>query len=144
MFCPKCGADNSGGAQFCEKCGSQLPVVAAAGGGLAASPGGVQQYAPQPYDDRMRAPGGSPQIPGRRYAQDKNPVVAVILSFLLCGLGQLYNGDVKKCFTMWGIALLIIILAVVTGGAGGLLGFIIWIWSMVDAYNVASRKAPLW
>lgn len=144
LFCPKCGVDNGGSAQFCEKCGFQLPVAAAAGAGYAAPAAGGQQYVPPPYDDRMRMPGASPQNAGQRYAEGKTPAIAVILSFLLSGLGQLYNGDFKKCFVMWGIVVVIVILAIITGGTAAFLGFGIWIWSMVDAYNVANRKAPLW
>jgi len=92
----------------------------------------------------MRAPGQGADISGRQYAEGKNPAVALILSFFLTGIGQLYNGDVKKCLLMWGICVVIIILAVITGGAAGILIMGVWIWSMIDAYNVASRKSPRW
>lgn len=89
-------------------------------------------------DPRMR--GGMPAaVPGeKRYAAGKSPGVAMILSLLIVGLGQFYNGDVKK-----GLAMLlgVIILAVPTFGLA-------WVgiacWSAVDAYQVASGKAPLW
>lgn len=80
---------------------------------------------------------------GRRYAQGKNPVVAVILSFFLSGLGQLYNGDFKKFFLIWGICIVIILIAVATGGVASFLILGIWVWSMFDAYKVASQKSPL-
>lgn len=143
MFCSKCGANNSGSSQFCEKCGSPLAVAAPAAAGYAPPPAAGQQYVPA-YDERMRAPGASPQSVGKRYAEGKSAVVAVVLSFFISGLGQLYNGDFKKCFAMWGLIVLIVILAVITGGIAGFLVLGISIWSMVDAYNVASRKTPLW
>ena len=118
--------------------------AAPAGAGYVPPPAGGQQYAPPPYDERMRAPGAAPQSAGKRYAEGKSAVLSVVLSFFISGLGQLYNGDFKKCFAMWGLVVLIVILAVITGGTAGFLGLGIWIWSMVDAYNVASRKSPLW
>lgn len=51
-----------------------------------------------------------PKIPSQ--LQSKNPIIAVVLSFIFCGLGQIYNGEIKK-----GIGLIVIqaILAIVTG-----------------------------
>jgi TM2 domain-containing membrane protein YozV len=63
-------------------------------------------------------------------AANKSPGVALVLSFLICGVGQMYNGQVGKgvlmligCIFLWFI----------------FLGWIIWIWSMVDAYQTAKR-----
>ncbi|NHM28941.1 hypothetical protein G7K71_18630 [Desulfofundulus sp. TPOSR] len=65
----------------------------------------------------------------------KNPGLAAVLSFLVCGLGQIYNGQVGK-----GIALF------VAAGITGLLcavviGFIllpvVWIYGIYDAYRTA-------
>lgn len=64
-------------------------------------------------------------------AADKSPGVALLLSFLFVGVGQIYNGEIGKGILMFiGCVLLWIIL----------LGWIINIWSMIDAYQVASRK----
>jgi len=159
VYCPRCGTDNRESAQFCEKCGFNLPAAAAA---AAPNPGAYsapyaqpvpsqpayqQPYAQPapPVDPRMRMPGQVTLDPGgRRYAEGKNPAVALILSLFITGVGQLYNGDIKKCFLMWGVCVVVILLAVMTGGVGGFLWFGVWIWSMVDAYNVASRKSPIW
>ena len=81
---------------------------------------------------------------GRSYAVGKNPAIAFLLSFFLPAFGQVYNGDLKKCFAMWGGYFLSFVFAVFTAGFGSILGFGVWIWSMIDAYNVASRKSPLW
>jgi TM2 domain-containing membrane protein YozV len=58
----------------------------------------------------------------------KSAGVALFLSFLICGAGQMYCGRVGKgilmligCIALWFI----------------FLGWIIWIWSMVDAYATA-------
>ena len=76
--------------------------------------------------------------PGRRYAEAKSPPVALILSLLIVGLGQFYNGDMKKGAVMLGGA--------VIGGAVtlGLVWIGMMIWSAIDAYQVAVQKSPLW
>jgi TM2 domain-containing membrane protein YozV len=63
-------------------------------------------------------------------AKPKSPGIALLLSFLLCGVGQMYNGQVGKgilmligCIIAWFV----------------FLGWIIWIWSMVDAYSTAKQ-----
>ncbi|HMI93863.1 MAG TPA: hypothetical protein VK509_20960 [Polyangiales bacterium] len=71
-------------------------------------------------------------------AVDKNPAVAMVLSLVFIGAGQLYNGDVKKGLVMFFGAVL---LAVPTGGFA-VLGC--WVWSGIDAYQVATGKWSLW
>lgn len=59
---------------------------------------------------------------------DKSPGVALLLSLLLVGGGQMYNGEVGKGFLMlFGCILLWVVF----------LGWIINIWSMIDAYSHA-------
>jgi TM2 domain-containing membrane protein YozV len=64
---------------------------------------------------------------------DKNPGKAVILSFLLIGLGQAYNGEIAKAVVFLILYALSIFLTFF------MIGFvtipILWIWSMVDAYR---------
>jgi len=62
---------------------------------------------------------------------DKSPFFAAILSLLLVGVGQMYNGEFGKGFLMFiGCVLLWIVM----------LGWIINLWSIIDAYAVANRK----
>ena len=63
-------------------------------------------------------------------AAPKSPGVALLLSFLICGVGQMYNGQVGKGFLM-------LIGCVALWFA--LLGWIVWIWAMVDAYTTAKE-----
>lgn len=62
---------------------------------------------------------------------DKSPFVAAILSLLIVGVGQMYNGEVGKGFLMLIGCLLL---------WAAMMGWIINIWSIIDAYVVASRK----
>jgi len=60
----------------------------------------------------------------------KDPTIAALLSCLIVGLGQLYNGQAVKgilmfvaCVFLWAVAL----------------GWIVNIWAIVDAYTSAKR-----
>lgn len=67
----------------------------------------------------------------------KNPGIAIVLSFFFPGLGQLYNGEIKKgilfivCYAI-SIVLMFVIIGFFTA-------FIVWIWAMVDANSSAKR-----
>ena len=69
-------------------------------------------------------------LAARRRCRQQVPGIALLLSLLICGVGQMYNGQVGKgiafligCIFAWFI----------------LLGWVVWIWSMVDAYQTAKR-----
>ncbi|MCT2537890.1 hypothetical protein NC661_20090 [Aquibacillus koreensis] len=67
----------------------------------------------------------------------KNAGLAAVLSFLICGLGQIYNGEIGKGIGfIIGYAISWLLMFV-------LIGFlttpILWIWGMIDAYKVAER-----
>lgn len=88
---------------------------------------------------------------------EKDPKMAVYLSFLLSGLGQIYNGQVKKGITFITISLLAVLSAIAGGvqlifhdrhsgsgvlllciGAGVLL--IMGVYNIFDAYNYAKEN----
>lgn len=87
-------------------------------------------YNPAP----LPAPPAQPQqvyIPPVQYVyRRKEPGLAVILSFFMPGLGQFYNGEVGK-----GLGFLIGFWVLIWVFIG--IGF--WIWSMADAYQVATE-----
>ncbi|MFH1545239.1 MAG: hypothetical protein ABIE23_04100 [archaeon] len=65
--------------------------------------------APQPS---VTPPAKQPQnIPS--HTQSKNPIIAVVLSFIFAGLGQIYNGEIKKGIGFIVIQLIILIVGVV-------------------------------
>jgi TM2 domain-containing membrane protein YozV len=68
----------------------------------------------------------------------KTPWIPVLLSFVFVGLGQFYNGDWQKGVMMLVGAVLGLMLT------GGLATIVFWIWSMYDAWQVASGKRPGW
>lgn len=68
----------------------------------------------------------------------KNPSLAAILSFLFMGLGQFYNGEIKKGVLF--IAIYIVSIVLMSFFVGFITTPILWIWGMVDAYKSAKKK----
>ena len=69
--------------------------------------------------------------------QPKNPTFAAVLSFLINGLGQVYNGEIGKGILIFVIQL--INLALMAIFIGFITAPIVFIWSVFDAYQVAQR-----
>ena len=92
------------------------------------------QVAPMPVAPTSTAPYPvvyPPQPP-------KNVAVAILLSFLFAGLGQLYNGEIHKALPML-IAHFFAWIFTIFCFLGVPAVFALWIWSMVDAYQSAER-----
>ncbi|KAF5083371.1 zinc ribbon domain-containing protein [Methanobacterium aggregans] len=67
----------------------------------------------------------------------KNAALAAVLSFLVVGLGQIYNGQVGK-------GILLLVGAIISGilmfiVIGVVTWLIIWIYAIYDAYNTANK-----
>lgn len=123
MFCSKCGSANADGAKFCAKCGTVLTVAVPEAAPAAATP---TIRAAADLSSAVSAPTG------------KVPWLALVLSLVITGVGQAYNDDWKKGVTMFiGFVLGLMF-------TGGLLSLAIWIWSMVDAFRVASGAGKRW
>ena len=68
----------------------------------------------------------------------RNPLLAAILSLILAGLGQIYNGQITK-------GVVFIILQIINGALtvvliGWVLMPIVSLWAILDAYLVAKRN----
>ena len=118
MYCKACGEQITPNAKFCTKCGTKT----------------LSQNSTSQAENYNR----NNTIQAKSYAEGKNPWIALILSLIIIGLGQFYNGDIKKGATMLAI-----------GVVGAMLSFgIAWLlvafYSAVDAYLVASGKSTLW
>jgi len=65
----------------------------------------------------------------------RHPGVAAVLSFVIPGLGQIYNGELGKGFGF--VAGVIISGLLCALYIGMLLLPILWIWAVIDAYKTA-------
>jgi TM2 domain-containing membrane protein YozV len=102
-YCPECGKPVEGNKNFCSDCGA---VLSNAGSVMQRGPAAVQE--------------------------EKSPNVALLCSFFIPGLGQVYDGNTAR-----GIGIFI----------GTILGFfvffipglVVWIYGMYDARSTAKR-----
>lgn len=67
----------------------------------------------------------------------KNPALAAVLSFLITGLGQIYNGQIGK-------GILFLVVQIINGlltliFIGFFTGFIVFVWAIFDAYKSAEE-----
>jgi TM2 domain-containing membrane protein YozV len=102
-FCPVCGRPVGETAQFCSACGARLSDTGSA-------------------DQR-----GSAGV-----HEEKSPNLALLCSFFIPGLGQVYDGNTAR-----GVGIFI-------GTAVGFFiffipGLIVWIYGMYDAYSAAKK-----
>ena len=123
MFCSACGTNNDTAAKFCRACGAAL--------------GDASPPAAPPEQETMR--GAGERRPGAvHHPSGKNPVVAAVLSAVIVGVGQFYNGDMKKGAVM-------LLGAVLLGAAtAGVAWLALAIWSAIDAYQVAKGTGKMW
>lgn len=106
--CPSCGVQLVAlQTKFCSSCGSQIDINAEV------CPSCGVSFLPP------------------RVAEEKNVVLAAVLSFLFPGLGHLYLGLNTKgiSFIVAYIISAILILAII----GFLLVFIVWLWALIDS-----------
>lgn len=74
----------------------------------------------------------------------KEPLLSLILSFLVPGLGQIYNAQFKKGFILLAVYIISIVLILVTlsiliGFCFLILPVVIWVYGMYDAF-VSAKK----
>ena len=67
-----------------------------------------------------------------------SPILALILSFFIIGLGQLYTGQFLKAVALFILGVIFAFLSTMTIGIPFLL--IVWIYSMYDAYKSAQEQ----
>lgn len=107
MFCPKCGAENTDNAGFCQKCGNALQAP---------------------------APTSSTQSTTTQTA--KSPIIAAILN-LFFGVGYLYLGykKVLGIQTILFVIIMLIVFAIVGTFTLGLVELVIAVILAIDGYQ---------
>jgi TM2 domain-containing membrane protein YozV len=69
-----------------------------------------------------------------------NPILALIISFFLPGIGTVYAGDIMKGIIIFVVAVILGALATIflLGIIAYILYIIVWLYGMYDAYTTAS------
>lgn len=67
-----------------------------------------------------------------------NAILAAILSFLIPGLGQAYAGDLKKGAIFFIIAVILAVIAFMTGFLLSIVSLIFAIYAAYDAYKMVA------
>ena len=128
-FCSSCGSQVAEGVAFCPSCGAPMQRAAPPPQAPPAAPqypaGGYGQpaypppgYAPPPYapPPGQYPPGYGPYPAYGPMPGEKSAGVALVLSLLLTGLGQLYNGEISKGIIFLVVEIILWILSALTFG----------------------------
>lgn len=128
MNCQYCNNPIPPGVRNCPSCGATVQPQPQQ---FQQAPPYQMQQPRQPYQQPYQQQPFQPQ-PGQPYEQ-KSAALAMILSCLIPGLGQIYNGQIAK-----GVVIILanILLAFVTFGFSGI---IILIVAIIDAGNIAGK-----
>lgn len=134
--CKNCGCELPEGAKFCRECGSEvIPEKNQFCSNCGFEMPRGSKFCPECGASTSRAANAGTTNQVRN--TNKSSGLAAILSFLIIGLGQIYLGLTKK-------GILLFIGAVISGVLmfvliGWITWFIIWIYSIYDAYNSAEK-----
>ncbi|MDQ0352208.1 TM2 domain-containing membrane protein YozV [Alkalibacillus filiformis] len=110
MKCHKCGNQLFVNDQYCSQCGERVKS-------------NVSSLESTVIHDESQ-----PQT-----SKGKSPILALILSALVVGLGQLYAGQGLKGIVLFGVWIL------ATIATAGMATFVIWIINLIDAYRIAKK-----
>jgi len=129
MFCQQCGKYNSDGARFCDSCGASLQQAP-----VQQVPPPVYQQPPPPpvYQQQPVYQQMPPAQPVFQQGPLRSPGIAGVLSFVCCGLGQLYNGETLKGAGLF-------VGAIIASAIFNLLGFIVVLFAIYDAFTTAKK-----
>lgn len=65
----------------------------------------------------------------------KNMIIALVISFLLTGLGIAYAGNVRKGLTLFILAVILDVLGLVVSPILGWIGIPLWLYAMYATYQ---------
>lgn len=132
--CTQCSIELDG-KLVCKTCAEEMIRSSQASQAQPQSPQSQQpQYAAQPY----------PVYPGTVVVRHKEPILSLILSFFIPGLGQVYNGQLMKGIVILALYVILwvvsgLLMVILIGFCTMVLPILIWVYAMYDAYVVAGR-----
>lgn len=145
-ICPNCGKENKDVSKFCENCGQKFennPIVNETKEyndenittkTIPKRPTQFCKYCGEKIDAEAEiCPKCGVRL--KKPVSEKNPAIALILSLIIPGIGQLYNGQSRKCITL--IIAAVISFFLIAIYIGFLFYFLVWIYGMYDAYKSA-------
>ncbi len=114
MYCQNCGSQLPDSAKFCDRCGAKVGT------------------------DTERSNSNIEYNMASIMVNKKSEALALILSLLIPGLGQIYNGQVSKGAMMIVAAIVCAVLIFVFFPIG-ILYIVLWIYAMYDAFKDAKE-----
>lgn len=114
MYCQNCGSQLPDSAKFCDRCGAKVGT------------------------DTERSNSNTEYSMASIMVNKKSEALALILSLLIPGLGQIYNGQVSKGAMMIVAAIVCAVLTFVFFPIG-ILYIVLWIYAMYDAFKDAKE-----
>ena len=131
-YCPNCGAEVKENSKFCPKCGQKLDSQAQMSRKLTYCRNcGSQIDAEAEICPKCGVRQKNPPV------QNKNPLFALILSFIFPGLGQIYNGQNRKGILLIVSYIVSFVLWVIL--IGMILTLLVWLYGLYDAYTTAEH-----
>lgn len=113
QYCYECGKKLDEESEFCSNCGTKVNA-----------------------DDTTKAETNNTRTCEPEIVQnEKNPGLAAVLSFLVIGLGQIYNGEIAKGLILLVISYICLALFILI--IPPIIALILWIYAIYDAYNTA-------
>ncbi len=131
-YCTACGSANPDEARFCQNCGTPIEEIANVGGEPVVATTGFSSVSGTSFHKKASySQNNTPELA----VHEKSEFLAVLLSFIIPGAGEIYVGKVSK-----GIFLIVLALILFFTLIGY---FFIWIYAMFDSYNLAKRYNQL-
>ena len=138
VHCPHCHEHVVKMAEACPHCQEALPIAVVQA--LSSALGGTPS--PPPFMGAGWTPTHVTQAPPQPYVAHHGvwrPWLAAMLS-LICGLGQVYNGQVVKGFVMLGgAASAVAAIVFLQSSLAMAIAPLWWVYAIVDAYRVGRR-----
>ena len=135
MYCSHCNKEMIS-FRFCPMCGNPPGP----------QPNVTPQYTPQQVPQNQ--PQGQPpqnNYYNNNYYQNppvlgtKSEALAIVLSLLIMGVGQMYMGKVGRGIGILLGCIVLAVIGIVTMGVGYIILLIVYIWQIIDAYNLCKK-----